>query len=847
MSLLARMWLVPAGGLALAQQPAQLSSVTAHVSGGTTPRVVEAADFDGDGFEDLLVAHADNGQELVLLRGDAQRQLTPLVGPSASGAIAMTSGRINTDSIRDVAYLRANGNLVVRLGAGAGTFGGAVNVGVVSGGTGLVAGELNLDGKLDLLAIAASTGSAQVFTGNGLGGFTAGPTVSCGPQPAFAQLGNLNGDAYRDLAVANLGTTSVSVLFNGPTGFAPALTILFPQPLVALDLADLDGDGHVDIVAGSDDSVAIALGDGTGSFAQPLTTFVGSGSKRLVALDATGDGLLDVVVSRASAAELVVLENRGLAGFAIGERVPVANEVFDMNVGDFDGDGLADIGLVTNRQWDIPWIAWGPQQSIHRITRKATALISPTQVRAGDIDGDGDVDLVCNGSLSGAVVYLNSGGSFGTAQVLVGTQPASALELADLDGDGRLDILSAYSATGFADVYLGRANGLPQLAHTQRCGVSPEAASLEDFNGDGVLDCAVVNASQNNISVRLGIGGGLFTTHVNMGSAFRPFDLAALDVDADGDLDLAVSTFGSASPGLVLLSNDGSGTFATAGTLSSVTSHQVHAADADADGDDDLLLCSPVTREIVLLLRVAPLQFVEQRVACPSSYPRAAQFADLDADGDLDVAVGHAFDNALGLVQQVSPGLWSYVGSEPCGTNPMDIAVADLDADAIDDLAVASLYTADLRVYSGAHARFGDVVPYCTATMNSLGCTPELSVVGVPSASSPQACTLLASSELNQRPGLLFYGSAPAALPFGSGWRCVASPLRRTPAQLSGGSASGNDCSGSYAFDWNALVRSGADPALTAGSTHFAQFWSRDGASSTGFNFTSAVQLVIAP
>ena len=71
--------------------------------------------------------------------------------------------------------------------------------------------------------------------------------------------------------------------------------------------------------------------------------------------------------------------------------------------------------------------------------------------------------------------------------------------------------------------------------------------------------------------------------------------------------------------------------------------------------------------------------------------------------------------------------------------------------------------------------------------------------------------------------------------------------LAQQPAQLSGGSASGNDCSGSYAFDWNALVRSGADPALTAGSTHFAQFWSRDGASSTGFNFTSAVQLVIAP
>jgi hypothetical protein len=187
------------------------------------------------------------------------------------------------------------------------------------------------------------------------------------------------------------------------------------------------------------------------------------------------------------------------------------------------------------------------------------------------------------------------------------------------------------------------------------------------------------------------------------------------------------------------------------------------------------------------------------------------------------------------------------VGQEPAGTDPTDLTAADFDGDGVLDLAVASFYSFDLHVFSGAHALYGDVVPYCTAKVNSLGCTPELAVTGVPSASSPLPCTILATAELNLAPGLLFYGFAAAATPFGGGTLCVALPLHRTPIQSAGGNPIGVDCSGSYSFDWNALVRSGADPALVPGSTAFAQFWSRDSGSPSPFNLTSAVKLVTAP
>lgn len=114
-------------------------------------------------------------------------------------------------------------------------------------------------------------------------------------------------------------------------------------------------------------------------------------------------------------------------------------------------------------------------------------------------------------------------------------------------------------------------------------------------------------------------------------------------------------------------------------------------------------------------------------------------------------------------------------------------------------------------------------ISYCTAQSNSLGCTAQLSASGLASATLPSAFTLAAQNLTNQRPATLFYGFAPNALPFFGGTLCVASPLFRTPAQSTGGSASGTDCSGAFSFDFNALIQSGAAPLLTPGTVVYAQ------------------------
>lgn len=136
---------------------------------------------------------------------------------------------------------------------------------------------------------------------------------------------------------------------------------------------------------------------------------------------------------------------------------------------------------------------------------------------------------------------------------------------------------------------------------------------------------------------------------------------------------------------------------------------------------------------------------------------------------------------------------------------------------------------------------------YCTARVNSAGCTPSISSSGVASASGSSPCLVTCSNQLNQRTGFLFYGLAPRELPYQGGWLCVLSPTRRTPLQNSGGSATGTDCSGNFAFDLNARIQAGTDPALVPGVFVYSQFWSRDPAATFASNRSNAIRLAIAP
>jgi len=143
----------------------------------------------------------------------------------------------------------------------------------------------------------------------------------------------------------------------------------------------------------------------------------------------------------------------------------------------------------------------------------------------------------------------------------------------------------------------------------------------------------------------------------------------------------------------------------------------------------------------------------------------------------------------------------------------------------------------------------GESSTYCTGKVNSQGCRERIDSTGIPSANGGAGSFLIrASGILNHKLGLLFYGFAPASTPFQGGTACIGAPMRRLPAQSSGGNPGPPDCSGTFSFDMGARIASQVDPSLVIGANVFAQYYSRDPASPSGpFGLTDGLQFTIGP
>jgi hypothetical protein len=165
-------------------------------------------------------------------------------------------------------------------------------------------------------------------------------------------------------------------------------------------------------------------------------------------------------------------------------------------------------------------------------------------------------------------------------------------------------------------------------------------------------------------------------------------------------------------------------------------------------------------------------------------------------------------------------------------------------------LFAAGAFTQAGSVSSGNIARWGIEEPctpttYCTAKVNSLGCTPAIGWSGThASVSQASGFNITSSNTLDNKSGLFFYGYEKKAAPYQGGWLCVQAPARRTALQNSGGSA---PCGGLFSFDFNAHMASGTDPALIVGASVYGQYWSRDPQASFNTNRTDAISFLVNP
>jgi hypothetical protein len=458
-----------------------------------------AADFNHDGKLDLAVANNNNTNVTILLgNGDG----TFTAGASYAAGFqehwsGLGAGDVNLDGKPDLVLTQGGGQAVtVMLGNGDGTFSTPVSYGTAAAPYAPVVADFNGDGKPDVAVSDPVTNAVHILLGNGDGTFQNPIDYAVGLNPEGIGVADFNGDGREDVATANYLSNDASILLgNGDGTFRAARSFWSRGTSVpAILLADFNGDGKLDVASGSG---GLQFGNGDGTF-QPFIGLAAGGNAGttggIVAADFNHDGALDLAFTTAL--------NSGI------------------------GNQLAAVLLGNGNGTFQPEMDFGAQ------------FLGPSSLASADFNGDGNLDLIVNGPNTNPTVALGDGTGNFKAQYVRVTGSSVPPVAGDFNRDGKQDFILSDGTN--LTLSLGNGDGTFQESALTPTFSNAIDFAVADLNGDGSLDVAVVNEIVN--------GDGTFQPAIFFGSVFPAgtngggaVALAVGDVNGDGLPDVVLA------------------------------------------------------------------------------------------------------------------------------------------------------------------------------------------------------------------------------------------------------------------------------------------------------------------
>jgi len=345
---------------------------------------------------------------------------------------------------------------------------------------------------------------------------------------------------------------------------------------------------------------SVALGDTPLGGYQPfglITTGAKSGPNDLAAGDFNNDGIPDLATPDSASGVVSIFLGKGDGTFAaaVDYSTGPGSQPLAVAVGDFNGDGNLDLAVALGNEAAVAILLGngdGTFQPPLVVTTAASSLYYPVALTVADLNHDGRLDIATANNTVGASVLLGNGdGTFQPYTLLGSSQGPSWITAGDFNNDGVPD-LAVTTGADTVDISLGNGDGTFQTFTPVSTGegANPQSVAVADLDGDGNLDIVVACYGANAVGVMLGNGDGTFLPIEFYAAGAAPIAVAIGDLNLDGIPDLVVTNLNSNS--LSLLEGNGDGTFLPLPGYSTTPNSEPAAtviADLNADGTPELV------------------------------------------------------------------------------------------------------------------------------------------------------------------------------------------------------------------------------------------------------------------
>jgi len=463
-----------------------------------------------------LLSVDGNGSLYALLGNGNGTFVVPPALPVGLNSYGVGAGDLTGDGRADVVGVSYSPltRLSILINNGDGTLAPAIESAIGGGGQSIATqpavGDLTHDGKADVVVTHMNV--LSVLTGNGDGTFVQPPQVPAVAQVVASALVDADGDNHPDLLTVGDGGAFGFSHGNGDGTFTSLSSTTIAPSATSLAVGDLNHDGRPDaVVTSSQSTINVLLNAGGGSF-QPQTVHSKYTASSAVLADVNHDGNLDIIASTAAAAnggsEIMVMPGDGRGGFASTPiETPTASGPSVAAVGDLDGDGNLDVAVASYGTNTVQ-VLFGNGDGTFTAPLNLNAS-SPSGVIVGDFNGDGHPDLAVtqtNTSAGSVAIMLGNGNArtfaLALTPVATGVNAVGGVAI-DLNADGTLDLVIGSQTGSDVVVLIGNGDGTFAGATLIATNAPSGLPAVADVNGDGKLDIVSPDLTQATVTVNL--------------------------------------------------------------------------------------------------------------------------------------------------------------------------------------------------------------------------------------------------------------------------------------------------------------------------------------------------------